>query len=203
MSDLKQAWEYSFIHSSATGRGDEEIGPCLTYEKSVAFGKGCIKQREVFIRTQPEAAPAVDSQKSTEMAINGNSCSPVGNNAAQDLGAAILALPLPMPWNEFVYMPNAGRWTDCGPLTKHAYGSGTEVYTADQMRDLLKAAAALASSANALSEGDRKDAELYREIRKWNPKQFTDAWARALSDKIKFDELVNAAIQAQKDGHAE
>ena len=46
----KDAWEYSFIHSSALGRGDEEVGQCLTYDEKTAFGVGCIKQRKVSIR---------------------------------------------------------------------------------------------------------------------------------------------------------
>ncbi|WP_241022471.1 hypothetical protein [Burkholderia sp. Se-20373] len=62
-TDARQAWEYSFIHSSATGRGDTKIGPCLTYDRSTAFGVGCIEQREVFVsasRTvaQPEPQAA-------------------------------------------------------------------------------------------------------------------------------------------------
>lgn len=65
MSELKQAWEYSFTHSSATDRGDEEIGPLLTYDKKLAFGIGCIKQREVFVGTQPPEAVAdkVDAER--------------------------------------------------------------------------------------------------------------------------------------------
>jgi hypothetical protein len=43
------AWEYSFIHSSATGKGDTEVGPCLTYDKAQAFGVGCIKQHHVSV----------------------------------------------------------------------------------------------------------------------------------------------------------
>lgn len=59
---------------------------------------------------------------------------------AQDMSAAILAIKLPDP--------------QC-----YEYG-GREptAYSAKQMRDLLKAAAALASSANALSAGGRVDA---------------------------------------------
>lgn len=118
MSELKQAWEYSFIHSSATGRGDGEIGPCLTYEKSVAFGKGCIKQREIFVSTQPEVtAPA------------------------QDLSAAILALPLPDAFGVLHYNRAIG------------FAGRLQGYTADQMRGLLKDAAALASSANSRFDG--------------------------------------------------
>lgn len=45
----RMAWEYSFIHRSATGRGDSKVGPCLTYDREQAFGVGCIEQREVFI----------------------------------------------------------------------------------------------------------------------------------------------------------
>ncbi|WP_175777455.1 hypothetical protein [Burkholderia anthina] len=56
----RRAWEYSFIHSSATDRGDTKIGPCLTYDRSIAFGVGCIEQREVFVSAtgiaQPEPA---------------------------------------------------------------------------------------------------------------------------------------------------
>lgn len=115
------------------------------------------------------------------------STQPEATKPAQDLGAAILALPFPET-----------------TLSARVAGFTHKVYGVQHMRDMLKAAAALASPADALVAGDSetvKDAALYREIRKWNPKQFTDAWARALSDKIKFDELVNAAIQAQKDGH--
>jgi len=45
----RAAWEYSFIHSSATERGDDEIGPCLTYDKAIAYGTGCIKQRAMLV----------------------------------------------------------------------------------------------------------------------------------------------------------
>jgi hypothetical protein len=41
----QEIWEYSFIHSSALGRPDEKVGPCLTYNKDQAFGVGCIEQR--------------------------------------------------------------------------------------------------------------------------------------------------------------
>ncbi|WP_155648315.1 hypothetical protein [Burkholderia cepacia] len=47
LSANREIWEYSYIHSSALGRGDEKIGPCLTYEKATAFGVGCIEQRLV------------------------------------------------------------------------------------------------------------------------------------------------------------
>ncbi len=49
-ADERAAWEYSFIHSSATGRPDEKVGPCLTYDKAQAFGVGCIEQHAVFVR---------------------------------------------------------------------------------------------------------------------------------------------------------
>ncbi|KVE08402.1 hypothetical protein WS65_09290 [Burkholderia anthina] len=62
--DASRAWEYSFIHSSATDRGDTKIGPCLTYDRSIAFGVGCIEQRKVFVSAtdveQHEAAPTDD-----------------------------------------------------------------------------------------------------------------------------------------------
>lgn len=45
----KVAYEYSFIHSSATGRGDTGVGPCLTYDRAQAYGVGCFGQREVNI----------------------------------------------------------------------------------------------------------------------------------------------------------
>ncbi len=48
-ADKRDAWEYSFIHSSATGRPAEKVGPCLTYDRSQAFGVGCIEQREVRV----------------------------------------------------------------------------------------------------------------------------------------------------------
>lgn len=50
------AWEYSFIHSSATGRGDEKVGPCLTYDRRQAYGVGCSDQRPVTVCIPP--APA-------------------------------------------------------------------------------------------------------------------------------------------------
>lgn len=49
LTDSTEAWEYSFIHSSAIGHGDSEIGPCLTYNREQAFGVGCFKQRRVFV----------------------------------------------------------------------------------------------------------------------------------------------------------
>jgi hypothetical protein len=52
-------WEYRFIHSSATGRGETKVGPCLTYSREQAFGVGCIEQR--LIR-QPAAAASEDTQ---------------------------------------------------------------------------------------------------------------------------------------------
>ena len=45
----RAAWEYSFIHSSATGRGDSKVGPCLAYDREIAYGVGCIDQREVTV----------------------------------------------------------------------------------------------------------------------------------------------------------
>jgi hypothetical protein len=47
------AWEYSFIHSSATGRGDEKVGPCLTYDRRQAYGVGCSDQRPVTVCIPP------------------------------------------------------------------------------------------------------------------------------------------------------
>ncbi|MDF3115833.1 hypothetical protein KPA94_20625 [Burkholderia semiarida] len=66
--DTSRAWEYSFIHNSGLDRGDTKIGPCLTYERSIAFGVGCIEQREVFVSAtgvsaQPEL-PAADERAS-------------------------------------------------------------------------------------------------------------------------------------------
>lgn len=67
---------------------------------------------------------------------------------AQDLSVAILALPLPTP-----------SWA------RDHHGEN-EVYSAQDLRDLLKAAASLASSpADALGAGDRVDAELSKYLR--------------------------------------
>jgi hypothetical protein len=56
----RDVWEYSFIHSSALGYPDETVGPCLTYDREIAYGKGCFGQRElsVFARPAPEALGA-------------------------------------------------------------------------------------------------------------------------------------------------
>lgn len=55
--DERAAWEYSFIHSSATGRGDSKVGPCLTYDRDAAYGVGCIEQREVMVSFGRAASP--------------------------------------------------------------------------------------------------------------------------------------------------
>lgn len=75
---------------------------------------------------------------------------PESTKPAQDLGAAILALPLPEPLGELHYHREAG------------FMGRLEGYSRSQMRDLLKAAAALASPADALVAGDRVDTELAR-----------------------------------------
>lgn len=63
----RPAWEYYFTHSSATGRSDTEVGPCLTYDKAQAFGVGCSRQRELVIsapsQPQQEAVPAEQSEQ--------------------------------------------------------------------------------------------------------------------------------------------
>lgn len=189
MSELKQAWEYSFIHSSATGRGDEEIGPCLTYDKASAFGKGCIKQREVFIRTQPEAT-----------------------KPAQDLGAAI-----PDGWQlvpKAVTREMQKAYFDVIDKNMPRVMKDARFGRWDSHREAYKAmlAAALASPADALVAGDSetaKDAALEqaREALHVMLAQFTktpstlhDTEARCAAHEA--ISTINAAIQAQKDGHA-
>jgi hypothetical protein len=48
-STAREAWEYSFTHSSGIGHGNSHIGPCLTYDKAQAFGVGCFGQKSVFV----------------------------------------------------------------------------------------------------------------------------------------------------------
>lgn len=48
-STAREAWEYSFTHSSAIGHGNSDIGPCLTYDRTQAFGVGCFGQKRVFV----------------------------------------------------------------------------------------------------------------------------------------------------------
>lgn len=46
---------------------------------------------------------------------------------------------LPMHWAEFKYL--GGEWAECGPLCDMPAGSGTSVYTDDQMREYGQACA--------------------------------------------------------------
>lgn len=117
---------------------------------------------------------------------------------AQDLSAAILVLPLP------------------GGSAASTFDPKEHVYSAWQMRELLKAAAALASPADALVAGDRVDAERYRYIRDtatldnavWEALEgygMTNGAGELLEDEYRagMDRAIDRAIQAQKDGHAE
>lgn len=111
---------------------------------------------------------------------------PEATAPAQDLSAAILAIELPAP--------------DPYCASKGIYG-----FTAQQMRDLLKAAAALASSASALSAGDRvdaiTDAQRIDYIESWNEKNTERGFAwNTLAFNAKrpvreqLDELIAVAI---------
>lgn len=107
---------------------------------------------------------------------------PEATKPAQDLSAAILALPLPEPLGELHYHREAG------------FMGRLEGYSRGQVRALLKAAAALASPADALVAGDRMD---WREV-------LDDACIECEIPDSKYESLciaINAAIQAQKDGH--
>lgn len=182
MSDLKQAWEYSFIHSSATGRGDEEVGPCLTYDKKQAFGVGCIKQREVFISTQPEAtAPTVcRNPLNPEFDLSWNKIGKV--EVMQDLSAAMTA-------KQCLELETIGaEWMS---------ESGREV-----LADWIEKQTA--SSANALSAGDRVDAERYRWYRSCGAERdqlaILDARGNIIPEELdaEIDARLAAILQSQK-----
>lgn len=124
---------------------------------------------------------------------------PEATAPAKDLGAAILALPLP------------------GGSAASTFDPKEHVYSAWQMRELLKSAAALASPADALVAGDSetaKDAERYRYIRDtatldnavWEALEgygMTNGAGELLEDEYRagMDRAIDRAIQAQKDGH--
>lgn len=70
--DVREAWEYSFTHSSALGKGDTEVGPCLTYDRSTAYGVGCFGQRQVSVgqalaTTRPSAALTEAQRQNAEL----------------------------------------------------------------------------------------------------------------------------------------
>ncbi|ONC33733.1 hypothetical protein AQ914_25795 [Burkholderia pseudomallei] len=73
LSANREIWEYSYIHSSALGRGDEKIGPCLTYEKATAFDVGCIEQRLVACAPADagEAVPVAYCRRDTVLGWKG------------------------------------------------------------------------------------------------------------------------------------
>lgn len=137
---------------------------------------------------------------------------PEATKPAQDLVAAILALPLPEPLGELHYHREAG------------FMGRLEGYSRSQMRDLLKAAAALASPADALVAGDRETTtsdsencahltncpgcdkceallEHYMacdECGSWGNKE-ANGWKKTSENQFVCESC--AAIQAQKDGH--
>lgn len=76
------AWEYSFTHSSAVGHGDTTVGPCLTYDKAIAFGVGCFGQREVFIGSRP--SPASDVSAPSPSSVDAATVPPRPNAAMLD-----------------------------------------------------------------------------------------------------------------------
>lgn len=90
--DERAAWEYSFIHSSATGRGNSKVGPCLTYDRDIAFGVGCIEQREVLVSSTRAATPQdtvkVDEPRLDKPAQVGNGRFGVGVKWSTVIGAA-------------------------------------------------------------------------------------------------------------------
>lgn len=152
---------------------------------------------QVKLPNSPQSAWFDASEDAYHLTSEGNRRILYSAAPAQDLSAAILAIPLP----ETCYLGG-----------DEAYGDRVDGYTADQMRDLLKAAAALASSANALSAGDRVDAERYRYLRDHGVPETDAEIEKALTvyqgvglSSLLPDELdaaIDAAIlQSQKDGH--
>lgn len=116
---------------------------------------------------------------------------PEATKPAQDLSAAILALPLPNT-----------------TLTAEVAGYKVPVYGAQHMRDFAMAAAALASPADALVAGDRVDTlqEIATKLRRAGADipapQHDDAIKGATINGLSIALLlVDEAIQAQKDGH--
>lgn len=113
---------------------------------------------------------------------------PEATKPAQDLGAAILALPCTVPEELMGHQ---------AAVFGYKRGFNSAMSGAAQ---LAIAFGALASPADALVAGDRVDAERYRAIRNRAPNVLVVTNLIGIREE-KLDALVDAAIQAQKDGH--
>lgn len=110
-STAREAWEYSFTHSSAIGHGNSDIGPCLTYDKAQAFGVGCFGQKRVVVSVGASTVltderieelfrplmpnlPAKSALRQFARAIEREVAAQAGQVAPADLHDAIRRLPL-------------------------------------------------------------------------------------------------------------